>query len=62
MLHPLSQKTAATGPWSGPTYSYPGARIECLPGGHVCGLFMPEHPLGGTTFGVAGTITPLVDR
>ena len=24
----------------GPTYRYRGARIECLKGGHVCGLFM----------------------
>jgi hypothetical protein len=60
---PLPQpvQTAAQGPWGGPTYSYRGARIECLPGGHVCALFMPEHPLHGLTFGVVGTITPLVD-
>jgi hypothetical protein len=59
---PQLVQTAAQGPWGGPTYSYRGARIECYPGGHVCGLFMPDHPLGsGTTFGVAGTITPLID-
>jgi hypothetical protein len=61
-LLPQPVETATQGPWGGPTYSYRGARIECYPGRHVCGLFMPEHPLGGgTTFGVAGTITPLVD-
>jgi hypothetical protein len=35
---------AAQGPWGGPTYSYRNARIECCPGAHVCGLFMPGHP------------------
>ena len=31
-------------------------------GGQVlCGLKMPGHPLNGVTFGVPGTITPLVD-
>ncbi len=30
-------------------------------GGHVCGLIMPEHPLHKSTFGVVGTVTPLVD-
>jgi hypothetical protein len=54
-------ETAAQGPWGGPTYSYRGARIECLKGGHVCGLFLEGHPLTGQTFGVVGTITPLVD-
>jgi hypothetical protein len=53
--------TVAEGPWGGPSYSYRGARIECAPGGHVCGLFMPEHPLHGRNFGVAGTCTSLVD-
>ena len=37
------------------------ARIECGPGGHVCGLFMEGHPLDGMTFGVVGIVTPLVD-
>jgi hypothetical protein len=32
-----------------------------MKGGHVCGLFMEGHPLDGLTFGVVGTITPLVD-
>ncbi len=27
----------------------------------MCGLVMPGHPLDGMTFGVPGTITPLVD-
>ena len=31
-----------------------------MKGGHVCGLFMPDHPLHGWTFGVVGTITLLV--
>jgi hypothetical protein len=59
-LHPLEQ-LAATGPWGGPSYRYRGAEIRCCPGGHVCGLLMPEHPLNGSTFGVVGTVTPLVD-
>ena len=52
---------AAQRPWGGPTYSYREARVECCPGGHVCGLFMPEHPLHGMSFGVVGTVTALVD-
>src|SRR3954465_4850823 len=40
--HRLQQR-AATGIWGGPTYR--GAEIRCLPGGHACGLFLPEHPL-----------------
>jgi hypothetical protein len=32
-----------------------------MKGGHVCRLLLPEHPLSGMSFGVAGTITPLVD-
>ena len=55
-------ETAAKGPWGGPCFSYRGAEIRCLPGGNVCGLFMDEHPLHGASFGVPGTITPLVDR
>jgi hypothetical protein len=58
---PQPVQIAAQGPWGGPTYSYRGARIKCIPGSHVCGLFMPAHPLHGSTFGVVGTITPLVD-
>ena len=27
----------------------------------MCGLFMEGHPLDGSTFGVPGTTTPLVD-
>jgi hypothetical protein len=35
--------------------------IDCLKGGHVCRLDLDGHPLSDTTFGVVGTITPLVD-
>ncbi len=59
---PQLVQTAAEGPWGGPSYAYCGARIECAPGGHVCGLFMPEHPLHGRNFGVVGTVTSLVER
>ena len=52
---------AEEGPWGGPVFRYHGAEIRCLNGGHVRGLSMPRHPLDGTTFGVPGTITPLVD-
>ncbi len=45
----------------GPVFRYRGAEIRGLKGGHVCGLVMPGHPLDGSTFGVPGTITPLVD-
>ena len=58
---PQPEQTTAAGPWGGPTYSYRGAEIRCLKGGHVCGLLMPDHPLHGWTFGVVGTVTPLVD-
>ncbi len=54
-------ETAAKGPWGGPVYSYRGAVIRCAPGSNVCGLEMEGHPLHGWTFGVPGTITPLVD-
>jgi hypothetical protein len=43
------------------SYVYQGAVIDCLKGGHVRRLLLPEHPLAGMSFGVAGTITPLVD-
>jgi hypothetical protein len=55
------QQLAATGPWGGPSYRYRGVEIHCCPGGHVCGLTMRDHPLNGATFGVVGTVTPLVD-
>jgi hypothetical protein len=58
--HLLEQRSAA-GPWDGPSYRDRGADIHCLPGGHVCGLTMPNHPINGATFGVPGTITPIVD-
>ncbi len=54
-------ETAAAGPWGGPVFSYRGAEIRCAKGGHVCSLFMEGHPLHGSSFGVVGTITPLVD-
>ena len=34
---PEPELVAQTGPWGGPNYRYRGARIECYPGGHVCG-------------------------
>jgi hypothetical protein len=49
--HQLEQ-LAAEGPWGGPAYRYRGTRIECMKGGHACGLVMEGHPLGGLTFGV----------
>jgi hypothetical protein len=58
---PRAHETSAAGPWGGPTYSYRGTRIECLKGGHVCGLVLDGHPLTGLTFGGIGTVTPLVD-
>jgi hypothetical protein len=59
--HHELQVKAAEGPWGGPTYTYRGAEIRCSKGAHVCGLVMEGHPLSGMSFGVAGTITPLVD-
>jgi hypothetical protein len=58
---PEPEMTTAAGPWGGPVYSYRGAEIRCARGGHVCSLFMEGHPLHGSSFGVVGTITPLVD-
>ena len=58
---PDPELTAAEGPWGGPVYSYRDAEIRCAKGGHVCALFMPDHPLDGMTFGAPGTITHLVD-
>jgi hypothetical protein len=52
----LLDQLAAKGPWGGPSYRYRGAEIHCLPGGHVCGLTMRDHPLDGTTFSVVGPI------
>lgn len=51
----------AEGPWGGPVYRYRSAEIRCLRGGHVCGLLMEAHPFHGATFGVPGTVTPLID-
>ena len=47
--------------WGGPVYRYRDAEIRCLRGGNVCGLFMAEHPFHSGSFGVPGTITPLID-
>ena len=58
---PEPELTAANGPWGGPVYRHRGAEIRCNKGGHVCGLFMEGHPLDGWSFGVLGTVTPLVD-
>ena len=58
---PSPVETAAVGPWGGPVYRYRGAEIRCNRGGHVCALLMPGHPLNGSSFGVVGTITPLID-
>ena len=60
-VHPL-EEVALEGPWGGPTYRYRGARIECLKGANVCGLFLNSHPLSGLPIGAVGIITPLVDR
>lgn len=59
-LHSL-EETAKPGPWGGSTFAYRGARIECLPGDHVCGMFLDGHPLSSCSFGAPGTITLLVD-
>jgi hypothetical protein len=58
---PQPVQLAAQGPWGGPAYSYRSACIDCLKGGHVCRLILDSHPFTGMSFGVAGTITPLVD-
>ena len=58
---PFSTETASQGPWGGPVYRYRGGEIRCARGGQVCSLFMEGHPLHGSSFGVVGTITPLVD-
>jgi hypothetical protein len=58
---PEPEPVTAEGLWGGPVYHYRGAEIRCLKGGHVCALFMDDHPLNGWTFGVVGTVTPLVD-
>jgi hypothetical protein len=54
-------ETTLEGPLGGPSYNYRGAVIDCMKGGHVCRLLLPEHPLTGMSFGLVGTITPLVD-
>ncbi|MDO9712761.1 hypothetical protein [Paracraurococcus lichenis] len=58
---PLRIQTVAAGASGGSSYSYRGATVQCPPGDHVCNFNMDGHPLsGGGTFGVAGTITPLI--
>ena len=46
---------------AGPVFRYREAEILSLRDGQVCGLLMAAHPLYGATFGVPGTITPLID-
>ena len=58
---PEPELVTAEGPWGGPVYAHRGAEIRCHKGRHVRALFMEGHPLHGMTFGVVGTITPLVD-
>lgn len=43
------EETAKPGPWGGSSFAYRAARIECLPGDHVCSLFLIGHPLSGLT-------------
>jgi hypothetical protein len=54
---PEPELVAAEGPCGGPVFRYRGPRE----GGHVCTLPMKGKPLHGMTFGVVGTITPLMD-
>ena len=42
-------------------YRHHGAEIRRAKGGPVCALLMEGRPLHGATFGVVGTVTPLVD-
>ncbi|MBL6082643.1 hypothetical protein JMJ56_32275 [Belnapia sp. T18] len=58
---PQLVETAAEGRPGGPSYTYRGATIDRQKGGYVCRLWMKGHPPDGQSFGVAGTITPLVD-
>jgi hypothetical protein len=58
---PFPVATTAEASWGGPVYRYRSAEIRCRKGGHVCALLMQGHPLHGRTFGVVGTIAPLVD-
>jgi hypothetical protein len=58
---PQLVQTSAQGPWDDPSYRYRDAEIHCLPSGQFCGLTMRDHPLNGVTFGVVGTIPPLID-
>ena len=58
---PIPERTAAEGPWGGPSFGDRGATIHCAKGGHVCGLRLDGHPLDGRSFGALGTVTPPVD-
>ena len=58
---PQPELVTAEGPWGGPVYRYRGAEIRCNKGGYVYALLMEGDPCNGATFGVAGTVTPLVD-
>ena len=56
----LLKEAALAGLLGGPSYAYRGAVVDSKEGGHVCRLTMDGHPLTSVSFGVAGTITPLV--
>ena len=58
---PDLELVAEAGPQGGPVFSYRGAEIRCAKGGHMCALFMEEHPFHGATFGTVGTVRLLVD-
>ena len=55
-----AELVTAEGPWGGPANRHRDAEIRCNKGGHVCALLMEGHPCDGTSFGVLGTVTPLV--
>ena len=42
-------------------YRHRGTEIRCAKGRHACALLMESHPLHSATFGVAGTVPPLID-
>ena len=58
---PEPEMTAAEGAWGGPVHPHLGAEARCNKGGHVCAPLLEGHPLHGATFGVVGTVMPLVD-
>jgi hypothetical protein len=58
--HQLTE-TALASQIGGPSYTYRGARIDCMKGGRVYRLTLDGHSLTDMPFGVTSTITPLVD-